>query len=142
MIRLNLSKIIATFCSINVLIFSHKLTFKTVESPSYLSSKTSTVFSLPERKRLRSSNTLDIARLRANTILGNTRFEVAAPILCNSLPNHLKFKCLKTRLMILIILKRNFRFFFSQVYFFSDNQISGKKGVNERNDWVCLWIER
>ena len=37
--------------------------------------------SLPERKRLRSSNKMDIARVRANTILGNRRFEVAAPIL-------------------------------------------------------------
>ena len=52
-----------------------------MESPSYLSSKLSTVSSLPERKRLRSSNTMDIARVRANTILGNRRFEVAAPIL-------------------------------------------------------------
>ena len=29
--KLNLSKIIAIFCSINVLIFSHKLTLKTVD---------------------------------------------------------------------------------------------------------------
>ena len=52
-----------------------------MESPSYLSSKLSTVFSLPERKRLRSSNTMDIARVRANAILGNKRFEVVASIL-------------------------------------------------------------
>ena len=78
-----------------------------MESP-YLSSKLSTVASLPERKRLRSSNTMDIARVRANTILGNRRFEVAAPILWNNLPNHLKSitstttfsKCLKNHLMI------------------------------------------
>ena len=61
-----------------------------MESSSYLSSKLSTVSSLPERKRLRSSNTMNIARVRANTILGNRRFEVAAPILWNNLPNHLK----------------------------------------------------
>ena len=79
-----------------------------MESPSYLSSKLSTMSSLPERKRLRSSNTTDIARVRANTILGNRRFEVAAPILWNNLSTHLKsitskttfFKCLKIHLMI------------------------------------------
>ena len=79
-----------------------------MESSSYLLSKMSTVSSLPERKRLRSSNTKYIARMRANTILGNRRFEVAAPILWNNLPNHLKSitstetfsKCLKTHLMI------------------------------------------
>ena len=41
-----------------------------MESP-YLSSKILTVSSLPKRKRLRSSNTMDIARVRANTILEN-----------------------------------------------------------------------
>ena len=61
-----------------------------MESPSYLSSKLSTVSLLPKRKRLRSSNTMDIARVRANIILGNRRFEVTAPILWNNLPNHLK----------------------------------------------------
>ena len=79
-----------------------------MESPSYLSSKLSTVFSLSERKRLRSSNTMDIARVKANTILGNRRFEIAASILRNNFPNHLKSltstttfsKCLKTHLMI------------------------------------------
>ena len=58
-----------------------------MESPSYLLSKLSTVSSLYERKRLRSSNTMDIARVRANNILGNRRFEVAAPIFWNNLPN-------------------------------------------------------
>ena len=79
-----------------------------MESPFYLSSKLSTVFSLPERKRLRSSNTMDIARLRANTIFWNRKFEVAASILWNNLQNPLKSitstttfsKCLKTHLMI------------------------------------------
>ena len=79
-----------------------------MESPSYLSSKLSTMSSLPERKRLRSSNTMNIARVKTNTILGNRRFEVAAPILWNNLPIHLKSitstttfsKCLKTHLMI------------------------------------------
>ena len=78
-----------------------------IESSSYLSSKLSTGSSLPERKRLKSSNTMDIARVRSNTTLGNRRFEVAAPILWNNLPNHLKSiistktfsKCLKTNLM-------------------------------------------
>ena len=77
-------------------------------SYSYLSSKLSTVSSLPERKRLRSSNTIDIARVRANTISENRRFEVPAPILWNNSPNHLKSitstttfsKCLKIYLMI------------------------------------------
>ena len=75
-----------------------------MESLSYLSSKLSTVFSLSERKKLRSSNTMDIARMRANNILGNRRFKVAAPILWSNLQNHFKsitstttfFKCLKT----------------------------------------------
>ena len=75
------------------------------KSPSYLSSKLSNVSSLSERKSLK---TIDIARVRANTILENIRFEVAAPILWNNLPNHLKpltstttfSKCLKTHLMI------------------------------------------
>ena len=40
----------------------------------YLSSKLSTVSSLPERKKLRSSNRMDIARVRANTVLGNQFF--------------------------------------------------------------------
>ena len=79
-----------------------------MKSPSYLSSKLSTASSLPERKRLRSSNTMDIARVRANTILKNRRFEVAAPILWNNLANHFKSitstttfsKCLKTHFMI------------------------------------------
>ena len=79
-----------------------------MESPCYLSSKLSTVSSLPERKKLRSSNTMDIVRVRANTILENRRFEVAAPIHWNNLPNHLKSitpttnfsKCLKIHLMI------------------------------------------
>ena len=79
-----------------------------MESPSYLSSKLSTMSSLPKRKRLKSSKKMDIARVRANTILGNRRFEVAALILCNNLPNHLKSitfttsfsKCLKTHLII------------------------------------------
>ena len=79
-----------------------------IESPFHLSSKLSTVSSLPGRKRLRSSNTIDIARVRANTILGNRRFKVAAPVLWKNLPNHLKSitytttfsKCLKTHLMI------------------------------------------
>ena len=60
-----------------------------IERP-YLSSKLSTVSSLPERKRPRSSNTIDKPRVRANTVLGNRRIEVAAPILWNILPNHLK----------------------------------------------------
>ena len=79
-----------------------------MKSPFYLSSKLSTVSSLPEKKRTRSSNTMDIARMRANTILGNKRFKVGAPILWNNLLNHLKSitftktfsKCLKTHLMI------------------------------------------
>ena len=79
-----------------------------MESSSYLSSKLPTMSSLLERKRLRSLKTMDIARVRTNTILGNRRFEVAAPILWNNLPDHLKSitstttfsKCLKTHLMI------------------------------------------
>ena len=47
-----------------------------IESSFYLSSKILTVSSLPERK-----TQMSIARVRANTILGNKRFEVATPIL-------------------------------------------------------------
>ena len=48
-----------------------------MESPSYLSSKLSTVSSLPKRKRPRSSNTTYIAEVRANTILRSKRFEIS-----------------------------------------------------------------
>ena len=61
-----------------------------MESPTYLSSKISTVSSLPERKRLRSSNKIHIARVSANNILRNKRFEVAPSIFWNNLPNHFK----------------------------------------------------
>ena len=60
------------------------------ESPSYLSSKISTMSSMSEREKIKLSNTINIARVRANTILGNRKFEDAVSILWNNLPNHLK----------------------------------------------------
>ena len=47
-----------------------------IEILSYLSSKLSTVSSLPERKRHSSSNTMDIARGRANTIWGTENLKL------------------------------------------------------------------
>ena len=61
-----------------------------MESPSYFLSNISTVSSLSERKRLRSSNTMNIARVKALTILVNRRFEVVASIFRNNLQNHFK----------------------------------------------------
>ena len=97
-----------------------------MESSSYLSSKLSTVTSLPERKRLRSWNTMDIAKVGANTILGNRRLEVAAPILW---------------WLSLIILKHNFRVFFSQIFFIFQIKLVRRKKGRMKGMTGCVWIE-